>query len=82
MWRLKIADGGNNPYIHNTNNFVGRQIWVFDPGYGTPDERVEVKATRENYCNNRFQVRPSSDLLWKMQVISSVSNIYVYKPTL
>ena len=30
MWKLKIADGGNNPYIYSTNNFVGRQIWKFE----------------------------------------------------
>ena len=70
MWRLKIADGGNDPnMIYSTNNFVGRRTWEFDPDYGTPEERFEVEAARENYWKNRFQVRPSSDLLWRMQVI-------------
>ena len=63
----------NNPYIYSTNNFVGRQIWEFDPDYGIPEERAEVEAAPENYWKNRFQVRPSSDLLWRMQVISAVS---------
>lgn len=49
MWRLKVADGGNDPYIYSTNNFVGRQIWEFDPDYGTPEERAEVEAARENF---------------------------------
>ncbi|RVW62842.1 Germanicol synthase [Vitis vinifera] len=55
MWRLKVADGGNDPYIYSTNNFVGRQIWEFDPDYGTTEERAEVEAARENFWKNRFQ---------------------------
>ncbi|KAL6335701.1 hypothetical protein AAG906_032895 [Vitis piasezkii] len=67
MWRLKVADGGNDPYIYSTNNFVGRQIWEFDADYGTPEERAEVEAARENFWKNRFPVKPSCDLLWRMQ---------------
>ncbi|KAL6335625.1 hypothetical protein AAG906_030763 [Vitis piasezkii] len=63
MWRLKIADGGNDPHIFSTNNFVGRQVWEFDPDYGTPEEPAEVEAARENFWKNRFRVKPSSDLL-------------------
>ena len=59
MWRLKVADGGDDPNIYRTNNFVGRQTREFDPDYGTPEERAEVEAARENY--------------WRMQEISSVS---------
>ncbi|XP_019077782.1 beta-amyrin synthase isoform X2 [Vitis vinifera] len=69
MWRLKVADGGNDPYIYTTNNFVGRQIWEFDPDYGTTEERAEVEAARENFWKNRFQVKPSSDLLCRMQFL-------------
>ena len=68
MWRLKIADGGNDSFIYSTNNFVGRQIWEFDPHYGTPEELAEVEAARENFWKNRYQVQASSDLLWRMQV--------------
>ena len=68
MWRLKVADGGNDPYIYSTNNFVGRQTWEFDPDYGTPEERAEVESARENFWKNRYQVKPNSDLLWRMQV--------------
>ena len=65
MWRLKVADGGNDPYIFSTNNFVGRQIWEFDPHYGTPEERAEIKAARENFWKNRYQLPVCSDLLWR-----------------
>ena len=43
MWRLKVADGGDDPNIYRTNNFVVRQTWEFDPDYGTPEERAEWK---------------------------------------
>ncbi|XP_050231956.1 lupeol synthase-like [Mercurialis annua] len=67
MWRLKIAEGGNNPYVFSTNNFLGRQTWEFDPEAGSPEERAEVEEARRNYWNNRFHVKPSSDLLWQFQ---------------
>lgn len=69
MWRLKIAEGGDDPYLYSTNEYVGRQIWEFDPNYGTPEERAEVEEARLNFWNNRFQVKPSSDLLWRMQFL-------------
>ncbi|XP_058004298.1 lupeol synthase-like isoform X2 [Hevea brasiliensis] len=69
MWRLKIAAGGNDPYEYSTNNFLGRQIWEFDPDGGFPEERAEVEAARENFWKNRFQVRCSSDLLWQFQFL-------------
>nr|POE54013.1 germanicol synthase [Quercus suber] len=70
MWKLKIAEGGNDPYIFSTNNFVGRQIWEFDPEAGSPEERAEVEEARQNFYKNRYQIKPSGDLLWRMQVVS------------
>ncbi|PON60949.1 Terpenoid cyclases/protein prenyltransferase alpha-alpha toroid [Parasponia andersonii] len=69
MWRLKIADGGNDPYIFSTNNFVGRQIWEFDLEAGTPEERAAVEEARLNFYNHRHQIKPSGDLLWRMQMV-------------
>ncbi|XP_059447364.1 beta-amyrin synthase-like [Corylus avellana] len=69
MWRLKIADGGKCPYIFTTNNFVGRQTWEFDPEAGTPEERAQVEEARQNFYKNRFHVKPSSDLIWRMQFL-------------
>lgn len=68
MWRLKIAEGGNNPYLYSTNDYVGRQTWEFDPDYGTAQDRAEVEKARQEFWNNRYKVKPSSDLIWQMQV--------------
>jgi beta-amyrin synthase len=71
MWKLKVAEGGgkdSSAYIYSTNNFVGRQIWEFDPDAGTDEERAEVEEARLHFYNNRYQVKPSGDLLWRMQV--------------
>ena len=69
MWRLKIAEGGNNRYLYSTNNFLGRQTWEFDPNAGTREERSKVEDARQNYYKNRYHVKPSSDLLWQQQVV-------------
>ncbi|KAK2974078.1 hypothetical protein RJ640_015748 [Escallonia rubra] len=69
MWKLKIAEG-QGPYLYSTNNFVGRQIWEFDPEAGTPEEREEVEKAREYYQNNRRKgVHPCGDMLMRMQLI-------------
>jgi hypothetical protein len=78
MWRLKIAEGGNNPYLFSTNNFVGRQIWEFDPNAGSPEERAEVEEARQNFYYNRHKNRNSSDLLWRLQVISSLYTLSIF----
>ncbi|KAL6285244.1 hypothetical protein ACE6H2_009634 [Prunus campanulata] len=69
MWKLKVADGGNDLYIYSTNDFVGRQIFEFDAEAGTPEERAEVEEARLNFYNNRYQVKPSNDLLWRIQFL-------------
>jgi beta-amyrin synthase len=70
MWRLKIAEGSSNDYLYSTNKFVGRQTWEYDPEGGSPEERAEVEEARLNFYNNRYEVKPSGDLLWRMQVYS------------
>ncbi|KAK1422788.1 hypothetical protein QVD17_18075 [Tagetes erecta] len=70
MWKLKIAHGNNDPYLFSTNNFVGRQIWEFDPDAGTADERQEVEDARQCFKNNKIKgVRACADLLMRMQLI-------------
>ncbi|XP_074268306.1 beta-amyrin synthase-like [Silene latifolia] len=69
MWRLKIGEGANDPYLTSTNNFVGRQTWVFDPDYGTPEAIQQVEEARLNFYRNRFEVKPCGDLLWRLQFL-------------
>lgn len=79
MWRIKFGEGANDPLLFSTNNFHGRQTWEFDPDAGTPEERAEVEAARENFYQNRYKVAPSSDLLWRFQVLGAnflSSNIF------
>nr|AHF22084.1 OSC2 [Artemisia annua] len=69
MWKLKVAEG-NDPYLFSTNNFVGRQIWEFDPSAGSPVERQEVEDARQQFKNNRREgVHPCGDLLMRIQLI-------------
>ncbi|KAL9320900.1 hypothetical protein ACSQ67_012739 [Phaseolus vulgaris] len=69
MWRLKIGDGGKNPYIFSTNNFVGRQIWEFDSEAGTDEERAQVEAARQDFHQNRFKLKACADRLWRFQIL-------------
>ncbi|TKY72088.1 Beta-amyrin synthase [Spatholobus suberectus] len=69
MWRLKIADGGKDPHIFSTNNFLGRQIWEFDPEAGTAEERAQVETARQNFYRNRFNVKTCGDRLWRFQIL-------------
>uniref|UniRef100_A0A0A0LG93 Terpene cyclase/mutase family member n=1 Tax=Cucumis sativus TaxID=3659 RepID=A0A0A0LG93_CUCSA len=69
MWRLKIGEGGNDPYIYSMNNFVGRQIWEFDPNAGTPEEQAEIEHLRQRFTKNHLKGFPSGDLLWRLQFL-------------
>ncbi|XP_050208772.1 lupeol synthase-like [Mercurialis annua] len=69
MWKLKISEGGNDGYIYSINNFLGRQTWEFDPHAGTPQELHEVEEARRYFWENRFQVKPCSDLLLQFQFL-------------
>ncbi|XP_058750332.1 mixed-amyrin synthase-like isoform X1 [Vicia villosa] len=69
MWKLNISDGGNDPNIFSTNNFLGRQTWEFDPNAGTSEEKAQVEAARQHFYDNRFKVKACSDLLWRFQIL-------------
>jgi beta-amyrin synthase len=67
MWKLEVAEG-HDPWLLSTNDFVGRQVWEFDPDLGTPEEHAEVEKAREKFSQKRFQVKASSDVLKNLQV--------------
>nr|XP_010313621.1 delta-amyrin synthase isoform X1 [Solanum lycopersicum]XP_010313622.1 delta-amyrin synthase isoform X1 [Solanum lycopersicum] len=69
MWKLKIAKGQDDRYLYSTNNYIGRQIWEFDPNAGTIEEQAKIEEARQHYWNNRYKVKPNSDLLWRMQFL-------------
>jgi hypothetical protein len=62
MWMLKMAEGGKYPYIFSTNNFVGRQIWEFDP-----------QVAPHNFYKNRFHVKPTLQKNGCLVMVSIVS---------
>ncbi|GMH01961.1 hypothetical protein Nepgr_003800 [Nepenthes gracilis] len=72
MWRLKVGEQTKNEeniYINSTNNYLGREIWVFDPSYGSLEERAKIEEARLAFYNNRFTVKPSSELLVHFQLL-------------
>ncbi|KAF9616613.1 hypothetical protein IFM89_030782 [Coptis chinensis] len=72
MWKLKVADNGGGPYgewLYSTNNFVGRQIWEFDPNAGSTEEQAEVEEARQEFHRNRFQIKPCGDVLLRLQML-------------
>ncbi|CAA0823720.1 Amyrin synthase LUP2, partial [Striga hermonthica] len=69
MWKLKIAEG-HGPYLYSTNNFVGRQIWEYEPNEGTPDEREAFRKACKQFDENRKKgFHSCGDLFMRMQVL-------------
>ncbi len=68
MWKLKIGEGSEGPWLMSVNNYLGREYWEFDPDAGTFEERAQVEVFKEEFRKNRFKTKQSSDLLMQMQV--------------
>jgi len=77
MWRLKIGEGGG-PWLRSANNFIGRQVWEFDPDAGSQDELAEIERLRKEFTENRYQKKVAQDLLLRMQVITSIIEFEIY----
>ena len=84
MWRLKLSEGNNDPWVKSVNNHIGRQYWEFDPNYfGTHQDRAQVEQVRHHFHQNRFITKHSSDLLMRLQVLLlRVLIIIIYIPYL
>ncbi|KAK4479066.1 hypothetical protein RD792_014577 [Penstemon davidsonii] len=67
MWRLKLSEGDDDPWLTSVNNHTGRQFWEFDPTFGTDEEKDLVAKVCCEFERNRHQIKHSSDLLMRMQ---------------
>lgn len=68
MWRLKIAEG-NGPYLYSTNNYVGRQIWEYDPNADGTEQSEEYEKAREQFREQRKKgFHSCADLFMRLQV--------------
>nr|GMC61314.1 cycloartenol synthase 2-like [Ipomoea batatas] len=67
MWKLKLSEGKDDPWLRSVNNHIGRMYWEFDPNLGTTEEREQVEKFRAKFHKNRFEIKHSSDLLMRMQ---------------
>ena len=64
MWKFAPAsDSDGHPLLRSLNNNIGRQVWVYDPEAGTPEERAAVEEAREKFAANRLTQKHSSDAL-------------------
>ncbi|KAF3775945.1 Cycloartenol synthase [Nymphaea thermarum] len=67
MWRLKVAEGSENPWLRTTNNHVGREVWEFEPDFWSEEDRKAIEEARANFTKHRFEKKHSSDLIMRMQ---------------
>ena len=69
MWKLKVAQGNEDPWLVSVNGHTGRQHWEFDTDAGTPEERAQVDEMRREFHVNRFTPKQRAARLVRLTVI-------------
>ncbi|XP_054817726.1 beta-amyrin synthase-like [Prosopis cineraria] len=82
MWRLKLGEGGKDPYLFSTNNFVGRQTWEFDAEDGTEEETAQVEAARHSFLSMQSFGSQTWDASFAIQALLATNLIEQAAPTL
>ena len=77
MWRLKIAEGGGDPWLRTKNGHVGRQVWEFDAA-AEPDPAVD--AARRAFVERRHDLKHSANLLMRLQVRNARDTRLAFPP--
>ncbi|XP_030547430.1 cycloartenol Synthase-like isoform X2 [Rhodamnia argentea] len=67
MWKLKFSEG-DDLEVRSIYDNVGRQFWEFNPNAGTPHELAIIQKMRQEFTQNRYHAKQSSDLLMRLQV--------------
>ncbi|GMY38314.1 lupeol synthase-like [Fagus crenata] len=79
MWKLKIIEVSEGPWLMSVNNYLRREYWEFDLDARTPEERAQV-VFREEFRKNRFKTKQSSDLLMQMQLRKENPGVQIAPP--
>ncbi|KAL3732653.1 hypothetical protein ACJRO7_029321 [Eucalyptus globulus] len=74
MWKLKCSQG-DDLEVRSIYDNIGRQFWEFTPNAGTPDELAIIKKMRQEFTQNRYHVKQSSDLLMRLQLAKEKSRV-------
>eukprot|EP00884_Botryococcus_braunii_P002417 jgi/Botrbrau1/12176/Bobra.0186s0084.1 len=68
MWKFLSGSAcERNGLVETLNDMQGRQMWVFDPNAGTPEQLLEVDRLRSVYWENRNEQKNSADELLRLQ---------------
>lgn len=70
MWKLLSGSKCERTgLIETLNDMAGRQMWVFDPKAGTPEQLLEVDRLRAEYAERRHEQKNSADELLRLQCV-------------